>query len=206
MTATATDSSGNVVTVSTAVTVQATQIGLTITPPSTPPSAGLPATFTFALGTLPPGDFVKDVVVDWGDGKTQSLGAISATTTVSHVYTTADSYTVRATLSDTAGNTTTVSTSVTVVATSNPTIIITPTVPTGSKLVTFQIQVTAPSGVGILEAVIDFGDGQTQSLGGLSGSVTVSHLYAVARQYTVTVTVKDTLNRTTTGSTSVTVS
>ena len=206
ITATATDTSGNVVTVSTSVTVNTTQIGLTITPPSTPPSAGLPAVFTFALGALPPGDFVKDVVVDWGDGKTQNLGAISATTTVSHVYTTADSYTVRATLNDTAGNTTTVSTSVTVVATSNPTIIITPTVPVGSREVTFQIQVTAPSGVGIVDATIDFGDGVTQSLGGLSGTVTLRHTYPRAGSFPVTVTVKDTLNRTTQGSTSVTVS
>jgi hypothetical protein len=205
--ATVTDASGNVVTVATAVTVNATQIGLTITPPATPPSAGLPATFTFTLGTLPPGDFVKDVIVDWGDGKTQDLGAISATTTVAHVYTTADSYTVRATLHDTAGNSTTVSTSVTVVATSNPTIIITPTVPVGHPAdVTFQIQVTAPSGVGILEAVITFGDGSSQSLGGLSGTVTLRHTYTAAGSYAVTLTVKDTLNRTTTGSTSVTIS
>lgn len=206
ITATATDTSGNVVTVATAVVVSATQIGLTITPPATPPSAGLPATFTFGLGTLPPGDFVKDVIVDWGDGKTQDLGAISATTTVSHVYTTADSYTVRATLHDTAGNSTTVSTSVTVVATSNPTIIITPTVPVGSREVTFQIQVTAPSGVGIVEAVIDFGDGRSQNLGGLSGSVTLRHTYTAAGSYPVTLRVKDTLNRTTEGSTSVTIS
>jgi hypothetical protein len=193
--------------VSTVVTVNATQIGLTITPPATAPSVGLPAVFTFTLGTLPPGDFVRDVIVDWGDGKTQNLGAISTTTTVSHVYTTADTYTVRATLNDTAGNTTTVSNSVTVVATSNPTIIITPTVPTGSHDVTFQIQVTAPSGVGIVDAVIDFGDGVTQSLGGLSGTVTLHHIYPPGPgSYVVTLTVKDTLNRTTTGSTSVTVS
>jgi PKD repeat protein len=167
----------------------------------------LPASFTFALGTLPPGDFVSDVVVDWGDGKTQSLGAISATTTVSHVYETAGTYQVKATLRDTAGNSTPVSTSVTVVATSNPTIIITPTVPVGHPAdVTFQIQVTAPSGVGIQEAVISFGDGQTQNLGGLSGNVTIHHTYTNPGQYSVTLTVRDTLNRTTTGSTSVTIS
>jgi hypothetical protein len=167
----------------------------------------LPATFTFTLGTLPPGDFVKDVIVDWGDGQTQDLGAISTNTSVSHVYTTAGTYAVKATLHDTAGTSTTVSNSVTVVATSNPTIIITPTVPTGSHDVTFQIQVTAPSGVGIVDAVIDFGDGTSQSLGGLSGTVTLHHLYPPgANSYTVTLTVKDTLNRTTTGSTTVTVS
>jgi magnesium-transporting ATPase (P-type) len=192
---------------STAVTVTSTQIGLTITPPTAAPSAGLPASFTFAIGTLPPGDFVRDVAVDWGDGKTQDLGTISASTTVSHVYAIADTYTVKATLHDTAGNSTTVSTSVTVVATSNPTIVITPTVPVGHPVdVTFQIQVTAPSGVGILEATIDFGDGQTQNLGGLSGTVTLKHTYRNAGSYPVTLTVKDTLNRTTTGSTSVTIS
>jgi hypothetical protein len=204
---TLTDTAGNSITVSTAVIVNATQVGLTITAPATAPSVGLPASFTFVVGTLPPGDSVRDVSVDWGDGKTQSLGSINGTTTVSHVYLTADTFTIRATLFDTVGNSTTVSTAVTVVATSNPTIIITPTVPVGHPAdVTFQIQVTAPSGVGITRAIITFGDGQSQDLGGVSGTVTLHHTYTAAGSYPVTLTVTDTLGRNTQGTASVTIS
>jgi hypothetical protein len=101
---------------------------------------------------------------------------------------------------------------VTVVATPSPTIIITPTVPsppTRPVTVTFQIQVTVPTGVGIQDAVIDFGDGVTNDLGGLTGSVTVQHTYQTTTppgQIAVTVRVLDTTGRTTQGTTSITIS
>jgi hypothetical protein len=97
---------------------------------------------------------------------------------------------------------------VTVVATATPTIIITASVPTGSKTATFTLQVTPPTGVGITNAVMKFGDGTTQSLGGLSGTTTVQHTYPTLppnQTYTVELTVTDTLSRTTTGSTTVNV-
>ena len=90
----------------------------------------------------------------------------------------------------------------------SPTIIITPTnVPTvhaATMNVTFQIQVTAPTGVGIQDATIDFGDGTVSDLGGLNGTVTIQHPYTSAGSKDVRVTVKDTLGRTTIGSTSIT--
>jgi trimeric autotransporter adhesin len=211
ITATVTDSSGFSVPVSTGVTVNPASFGLVITPPATPPSAGLPATFTVATGTLPAGDAVRNVHVDWGDTQSQDLGAISGTATITHSYAAAGNYTVTVTLTDTAGNQVSVSTSVTVVATPNPTINITPTnVPTthsATMNVTFQIQVTTPTGVGVTDALLNFGDGETQDLGGLTGSVTVTHQYrdpGAAGTKNVTLTVKDTLGRTTVGTTSVT--
>jgi len=190
------------------VTVNPTALPITITPPTTPPGAGLPATFTVVVGTLPAGDAVRNVHIDWGDGSGLDLGAISGSTTVSHVYTASGSYSVTATITDTGGNTQTVATSVTVVATASPTIIITPTnVPTvhaATMNVTFQIQVTAPTGVGIQDATIDFGDGTVSDLGGLNGTVTIQHPYTSAGSKDVRVTVKDTLGRTTIGSTSIT--
>jgi PKD repeat protein len=138
----------------------------------------------------------------------QDLGAISSNTNVSHVYAASGSYNVTAIMTDTAGNTVSVSNSVTVVATASPTIIITPTnVPTvhaATMNVTFQIQVTAPTGVGIQDATIDFGDGTVSDLGGLNGTVTIQHPYMSAGSKDVRVTVKDTLGRTTIGSTSIT--
>jgi len=208
ITGTVTDNSGSTVPVSTSVTVNPTALPITITPPTTPPGAGLPATFTVVVGTLPAGDAVRNVHIDWGDGSGLDLGAISGSTTVSHVYTASGSYSVTATITDTGGNTQTVATSVTVVATASPTIIITPTnVPTvhaATMNVTFQIQVTAPTGVGIQDATIDFGDGTVSDLGGLNGTVTIQHPYTSAGSKDVRVTVKDTLGRTTIGSTSIT--
>jgi hypothetical protein len=203
ITGTVTDNSGNSVVVSTGVTVNPTTLGITITPPTTPPGAGLPATFTIGVGTLPPGDSVRNVHIDWGDGTAQDLGAISANTTISHVYAASGSYNVTAIMTDTAGNTATVSNSVTVVATASPTIIITPSVATATKTATFTIQVTPPTGVGITDSLLTFGDGNQQKLGGLSGTTTVTHVYSSNGTFTVTLTVTDTLGRTTTGTTTV---
>ena len=210
ITATVTDASGFSVPVSTGVTVNPTVLGLTITPPTTPPGVGLPATFTIGTGTLPAGDAVRNVHVDWGDGLSIDLGAVTGTVTVTHVYSTAGTYTVTAIMTDTAGNSASVSTSVTIIATAAPTVLVTvQSISPGSGVpatVTFQIQVTAPTGIGIQNATVSWGDGQTQSLGGLSGTISVTHIYKQAGAFSVTVTVTDTLGRTTTGSTSVTIS
>ena len=183
---------------------------LIITPPPTPPSAGLSASFTFAITVPSGGAVVRNVSVNWGDGSAQqNLGSLSGSQIVGHVYNSAGTYNVTANVTDALGNVTTTATSVTVIPVVNPTVIVTPSIPssctgTGSCTVTFQIQVTPPTGVGILNASIDFGDGTTQGLGGLSGSATVQHPYTVhGVQETVVVTVTDTLNRTTSGFTTI---
>jgi len=183
---------------------------LVITPPSTPPSAGLPAAITFVVTAPSNGAVVRNVSVSWGDGQTQALGVISGSQIVNHVYQTPGSYTVTATMTDSAGNVTSTSTSVTVIPVASVTILITPSVPsscTGAGIctVTFQIQVTPPTGLSVINAAVDYGDGQGQQLGGLNGSVTVQHSYAatVHGAETVTVTVTDTLNRQNQGFTTV---
>jgi hypothetical protein len=204
-----TDSFGNTVPVSTTVVVNPASLPITITPPTTAPNAGLPAIFTIVVGTLPTGDVVRNVHVDWGDSSTQDLGAISGSTSVSHVYLNAGSYAVSAVLTDTAGNSSSVATAVAVVATASPTIIITPpSVPAAVTLpfsATFTIQVTVPSGVGVTDALMNFGDGNSQDLGGLNGTTTVAHSYSSTGTFTVTLKVTDTLGRTTTGSTTITI-
>jgi len=179
---------------------------IVITPPTTPPGAGLPAAYTFAVtAATTNGCLVRDLTVNWGDGQIQDLGAVTGSAVVQHAYANAGSYTIKATVTDSCGFTQTVSSGVAVTVTTNPTIIITPSVPTGSKTATFTIQITPPTGVGILDAVINFGDGVTSDLGGATGTITVQHTYPnVANQtYTVTVTVTDTLGRVTTGQTTV---
>jgi Big-like domain-containing protein/PKD domain-containing protein len=206
ITGTVTDSSGNVVTVSTGVIVNPAALTLTITPPTAPPSANLPASFTIVVGTLPPGDAVRNVHLDWGDGTSQDLGAVSGSTTVSHIFRASGTYTISATLSDTAGNTISNSTTVTVIPVPKPTIIITPS-PVPGKVNTqtnLQIQVTLPTGISVQDLSIDFGDGQRANLGGAT-SANVPHVYTATGTFTVTVTVLDTSGQTTIGTTAVSI-
>ncbi|MGE3509664.1 MAG: PKD domain-containing protein [Vicinamibacterales bacterium] len=191
---------------------------LAITPPGAPPSAGLPAAFTFRVtpasstgssnggssggtttGTIP----VRELVVQWGDGTTDNLGAVSGEQTVSHVYRSAGNFTLTATVTDVAGGTARVSTAVAVIPVPRPTIIITPTpqsAPSGT-LFQFRIEITAPNGLAITNVVIDFGDGTTQALGGASGLIQVLHTYSgTPRSFNVTVTVTDSSGQTTVGS------
>jgi PKD repeat protein len=203
---TVTDSFGNTSVVSTAVIVNPAALGLTITPPSTLPSAGLPATFTIGVGTLPAGDAVRNIHIEWGDGTSLDLGSISANTTVTHVYRTAASYTVTATMTDTAGNTASNATSITVIPVPRPTIIITPS-PVPGKVntqTTLSIQVTLASGISVQDMTINFGDGTSADLGGAT-SASVPHVYTSVGAFTVTVTVIDTSGQTTVGTTIVSI-
>jgi Big-like domain-containing protein/PKD domain-containing protein len=183
---------------------------LAITPPTSPPSVGLPATFTFAVtAATTNASSVRDVTVSWGDGTQSNLGAITGSNAVSHVYNTANNFNVVATVTDSAGTSVQVSTTVTVIATPTPTVIITPSVPATSggatTTVSFQLQVTPPSGVGIVNAVLNFGDGQSAQLGGLNGTTTVQHGYTQKGPATVSLTVTDTLGRTTQGTATINV-
>jgi len=179
----------------------ATAPTIVITPPAQAPSAGLPATFTIAVtpAAAPNGSAVKAVTVDWGDGTSTELGSVTGNAVVSHVYKDAGTYAVKASATDAVGNTTSVTSIVTVVVAASPTVIVTPTVvPTvhaAQMPVTFQLQVSVPTGIGVSSVVIDFGDGVTQSLGGLSGTTTLQHTYTSAGQKNVTVTVTDTTGR-----------
>jgi PKD domain/Bacterial Ig-like domain (group 1) len=183
---------------------------LVITPPETPPSAGLPAAFKFAV-TVPAqnGSAVREVTVDWGDGDRQNLGAVTGDAVVSHVYEKAGTYPVTGTVTDTSGNTSTVSTSVTVIPVPAPTVVITfsPIPARANTVTTFTIQVTVPAGISVVNTTIAFGDGQSQNLGGLSGSSPpIPHVYTSTGTFTASVTVTDSTGRTTIGSTSVSVS
>jgi PKD repeat protein len=66
-------------------------------------SAGTPIAFTVTPGT---GANVQNVRVDFGDGASQTLGAISGAATVTHQYGSAGNYTATATATDAAGTST----------------------------------------------------------------------------------------------------
>ena len=96
--------------------------GIAITAPSSQVSAGQPATFTIGVAATAN---IQNVTVDFGDGRQQSLGAISGSTTVQHTYTAEGTYTVRATAVDASGFSEQVSTAMTVLPGQPPSVIIT---------------------------------------------------------------------------------
>jgi adhesin/invasin len=175
---------------------------LAITAP-TSASAGTPSTFTFAV-TVPTGVVVRDLTVGWGDSSPlQDLGAIGSSATVQHAYANPGTYQITGTLIDTAGDRFSVNTSVVVITTPNPTVNITlPTVPAivaYPYTASITVQVTPPSGIGIADVTVNFGNGLTSDLGGLTGSALVSTQYPGPGTYRIAVTVQDTLGRFTTG-------
>ena len=87
-------------------------------------AAGTPVTFTVGVGAAPA--IIRDVTIDFGDGSRSSLGALSASTPVQHVYTEEGTYRASATATDSSGFTETVATFVTILPQQPPSVIIQP--------------------------------------------------------------------------------
>jgi hypothetical protein len=157
--------------------------GVTLAGPTTPVSAGLPANFTVGVGTTAN---VRDVTIDFGDGSQQSLGAISGSTTVSHPYTAAGTYTVRAIATEASGFTEQVSTSVTILPGQPPGVIITASdsTPNINQTITFTATVSGATST-IQSFQWDFGDGTTATTTGPQ----ISKAYASVGTKVVRVTV-----------------
>jgi hypothetical protein len=117
--------------------------GVTITGPTTAIAAGTPVTFTVGVGAAPAVN-VRDVTIDFGDGSRSSLGAISASTPVQHIYTEAGSFRASATATDSSGFTETVATFVTILPQQPPGVTITaaPTNPVPGQTVRFTAVVS----------------------------------------------------------------
>lgn len=148
--------------------------GLTITAPTTQIAAGLPATFTVGVGSTAN---IRDVTVDFGDGKQQSLGAISGSTSIQHTYTDANTYIVRATATDASGFSEQVSTSVTILPAQPPSVTITgpQSVPLRTAAL-FTATVTGATST-ITQYQWDFGDGaQPQTVNTTSNRVQTTYL------------------------------
>lgn len=169
----------------------AARSGLTITPPNTL-TASSPATFTIGVTS---GSNVKSVRINWGDGSSTNLGALSSNVSVQKTYGSGGSYTVTgtATMADNSVEPS-VSTSVSV-GEFTVTLSASPTTGTAGNPVTFTTNVT-PTTTQIDEYRWDFGDGTTTTTLGN----TVTKTYAVVGTYSVRVTVVPVIgsNRTTT--------
>jgi PKD repeat protein len=130
--------------------------GISITAPTAQVAAGFPATFTVNVGTTAN---ITNVTVDFGDGSQQSLGAISGSTTIQHVYNESGTFTVRATATDASGFSEQVSTSVTILPAQPPAVTITgPQSATRGETVLFTANVTGATST-ILRYEWDFGEG-----------------------------------------------
>jgi adhesin/invasin len=180
---------------------------ITISPPTTTPTAGLITSFavnvTAGTGAAP----IRSVIVDFGDGQTANLGQATGTITIQHVYATAGNFNVTAIATDASGQ----------VASMTVPIIVFPSVP-------FELTVNAASGrVGtpitltaipqagapaIVSFTWDFGDGtRTTTTGG-----SVTHIYTslpsglISFIFNVQVTAVGADGRIGVGSTNVTIS
>jgi hypothetical protein len=121
---------------STAATVSVSARGLaSFTANPSAANAGVPVTFTVTPTT---GVNLSNVIVNYGDGRSDSLGAISGAATISHVYNAAGTYTATATSFGASGESGTLSTTVIVGALP---ITLTPSssTPTVSTPVTFTV-------------------------------------------------------------------
>ncbi len=119
---------------------------------------------------------------DFGDGATAS--GLSAT----HAYAAPGTFTVRLTVTDAFGRSTSSARSVVVLTGSGPTatFAVSPTAPTLEDTVFFNASDSrASAGRSVVSYEWTFGDGDTDS------GVTVSHVYEVATTYSVTLTVTD---------------
>ena len=188
------------------VTVTATPAPtITIKPPAAV-QKNIPATFTVTVTAATGGAAIREVTVDWGDGKSNSLGSSTGDQLATHTYTSTGSFVVTGTVSDVVGNSNRASVPISVVALAGTGVIVNPSVTTAAvnTSITFTITVTPPAGVGIVSSSIDYGDGQVDTLPAAT-SATKTHSYSTPGLKNVVVTVNDTAGRSTPGTNVVTI-
>jgi hypothetical protein len=171
---------------------------LAITAPATAPSAGLPASFTFAVSVpATNGSAIRDVTADWGDGQTQDLGVITSSVSVSHIYRSPGVYTLTGAVTDSFGSVVRQSITVAVNPKPQPVVSITTSTanPTAGTDMTFTASVAPSAGNGtvIQDVTVDFGDGAIKDLGAVVGaSIALHHVYQTGgTTYTVVLTATD---------------
>lgn len=170
--------------------------------PTTAPSLTLstsPANPTVGQAVLltitPAADTAANVVVDWGDGTTSSLGVVRSAQTVAHVYRSAGTYGITATATE-GGASFQTSTAVTIGPPPSVALSVSPA--SGTTATNFVFTVTPATANGVKNVTIDFGDGSSQDLGSITSPATVSHRYSNSGSYTVKATEIDGSGNTTT--------
>jgi PKD repeat protein len=159
--------------------------GVTIAGPTTPVSAGVPATFTVGVGATA-GSNIQDVTINFGDGSRQSLGALSGSTPINHTYDNAGTYTVTATARDASGFSEQVSTAISILPAQPPGVVVTASdsTPTVNQIITLTATVSGATST-IQSYQWDFGDGSSATTTGPQ----ISKSYSVAGTKVIRVTV-----------------
>ena len=152
-----------------------------------PASAGAEVYFDASLSTAAAGRRIVSHAWNFGDGSTGSG------ITASHVYRSANTYTVVLNVTDDAGNVGSASATVDIVdARPVAVIAVSPPAPAAGQRVVFGAQEsTAPAGREIVQYRWEFGDGSEAADGS-----TASHVYAAPGEFIVRLTVVDSANRT----------
>ncbi|MBN9155506.1 MAG: PKD domain-containing protein [Microbacterium sp.] len=169
------------------------------TAPHLPPTAvigsntlGLTATFDGTSSTATAGSTVSSYAWDFGDGQTGTGAAPS------HTYGAAGTYTVKLTVTDSLGSSSTPATAQVTVTHADPQAAFTPN--TAGLTATVDASASTAADGATLSYSWNWGDGSAASTG-----VTAGHVYAAGGTYTVTLTATDSLGGTATVSQSVTV-
>lgn len=155
---------------------------IAITTSTTTPTAGDSA--VFSVTTTAPGSPITNVSLDFGDGASLSLGSLTGTASVSHVYASAGTYTVVGTVTDSSGEQVSATNVITVASQTPLNVTLTKTSPTTNPTVNSPVSFTAtvsPTGVAISRFEWTFGNGTSVSTSGGSAS----HAYSSAGLKTV---------------------
>jgi adhesin/invasin len=160
--------------------------GITLAGPTSPVSAGVPATFTVGVGSTAN---VRNVALNFGDGDQRSLGAISGSTTIQHTYVESGTFSVSATATEASGFTETVSTAVTILPGQPPAVIITASNnnPSVGETVIFTATVSGATST-VLRYEWNFGNGAVPPSAETTGNrATASYLNTGTKIITVRV-------------------
>ena len=208
VTATATDTDGVETQSSIGLQIQpAAAIGVTISASASSTTVNQPVTFTVTVTPPPNAATVAAVTLDFGDDTSQALGALTGSTTVAHVYAVAGSVIVTATVTDTAGQSSTASTGLIVAPPTavSVTVTVLPNPARVGETVVFTITMIPSGSAVITAAAINFGDGSSGSLIATSGTTTITHAYGATGTFVVRVTATDSVGGTGEASAAVTV-
>ncbi len=196
--ASVTASSGG--TTSAAVTISTAArptVSISVTSGSTPNEGGI-TTFSITVNPGTNGAPIQNVIVEYGDGTSDELGAVTGTISVQHVYDDDGTFTPTVRATDTGGQTATASTVIVV----QPILVsITASQSTTNPQIfnfTANVSPTAAS-TSIASYAWTFGDGSSTT----TSSNTTFHQYTSSGTKTVRVTARTSTNRTASGSTTI---
>ena len=167
----------------------------------TPALAGQPVSFTLTVTPATTGGgVIRQVVVNFGDGSSQTLGAVQGAMTLTHIYDRSDVFPVTATVTDSNGDQFVGVANVTVNPRPGlPVSISASSNPRTNTATTFSISATPSTGASISSIFVSFGDTQSVTLQG--NATSVQHQYTTGGEKQVTARASDTTGATGSGST-----